>query len=200
LDVAYDTPDVSEMGKTTQSPYDGLQYIRLNKLGAFVLAKTAEYEEPSVISKSSITLSTDSLTIVVDEADTTAPVILEPYTHRVSPNRFRTDFGFFLKNTKTKQELEDKITLFKQSVKVDIPDNWEVFFKELRQKIDPLTPVKDVFVFQIPTDNPELLRLIAKDVTLRKYCLKAEGYHIIVPKKNMSRFRKRLGEFGYLLP
>lgn len=200
LDVAYDTPDVSEMGKTAESPYDGLKYIRLNRLGAFVLGKTAEYEEPSVISKSSITLSTDSLTIVVDEADTTAPVILEPYTERVSPNRFRTDFGFFLKSIKTKQELEDKIALFKQSVKSDIPVNWEVFFKELRQKIDPLTPVKDIFVFQIPRDNPELLRLIAKDATLQKYCLKAEGYHILVAKKSMGRFRKRLGEFGYLLP
>lgn len=199
LDIAYDTPDITELGKTAESPYDGLKYIRLNALGAFAMAKQDTYDMPDAIMKSSITLSDDSLTITIDEKDTTAPIILEPYTERVSPNRFRTDYAFFLKGAKNKTDLENKISLFKQSVKVEVPANWGNFFNELRQKIDPLKKVSNLTIFQIPQENKELLRLIAKDATLQKLCLKAEGYHIILTRTNLPKFKKRLQEFGYLI-
>lgn len=199
LDIAYDKPNVSEMGKTAQSPYDELKYIRLTKLGAFVLGVEAKYETPASLHQSTIKLSENSLTIIIDEADTTAPVVLEPYTERVSPNRFRTDFRFFLKGIGTQKQLNDKIQLFKNSVKVDIPPNWEQFFKELNQKIDPLKQVKNTKIFHIPEDNKELLQLVAKDPVFQKICLKAEGYHIFVSNKNLPKFKQRLQEFGYLM-
>jgi len=199
LEIAYDTPDVSEMGKTAKSPYDELKYIRLTKLGAFILGIEAQYSAPAAINKSTIRLSENSLTVIVDESDTTAPVVLEPYTERVSPNRFRTDAGLFLKGVANQKQLDDKINLFKQSVKVDIPENWEHFFKELKRKIDPLILVRNNKIFQIPEDDRELLQLIAKDAYLQKICLKAEGYHVIVSNKNLPKFKKRLQEFGYLL-
>ena len=40
LDIAYDTPDVSVLSKTAYSYYDGLKYVKLNDLGAFVVGKT----------------------------------------------------------------------------------------------------------------------------------------------------------------
>lgn len=199
LDIAYDTPDVEVIGRTTQSPYDGLKYIKVNSLGAYVLGNISDYETPDAISKSTIRLSDNSLTVIIDEDDITAPIVLEPYTERVSPNRFRTDYSFFLKNVVNKRQLNDKINLFKQSVKIDIPENWERFFKELNQKIDPLESVRNISVFHIPADNKELLQLIAKDPLLQQICFKAEGYHIIVSNKELPKFKKRLQEFGYLL-
>jgi hypothetical protein len=199
LDVAYDEVDTSSMGQTCYSPYDGLRYVRLNSLGAYVAGRAPAYEVPETIGQSSIVLSGDSLTIVADEQDATAPVLLEPYTERVSPNRYRTDHTFFLKDCRTKKELKDKINLFKESVSNELPPNWEAFFKELEGKIDPLDNVANVKVFKIPPDNKTLIQLIARDATLKKLCLKAEDYHILVPKNNLSRFKKRLQEFGYLL-
>lgn len=200
VDLAYEQPDTTDIGLTTESPYDGLRYVRLTPLGAFVIGKAKTYELPTAIKQTTIELSKDSLTIIVDENDDTAPVILQPYTERVSPNRFRTEFSFFLKGVKTKKELQDKIKLFKQTIPSDnLPLNWTTFFRELEQKIDPLNTVSNIKVFQIPKDNPELIRLIAKDVSFRKLCMKAEGYHILVEKKKMAAFKKRLQEFGYLL-
>ncbi len=199
LEIAYDTPDVSELGETAKSPYDELKYIRLTKLGAFILGIEARYEAPAAINKSTIRLSENSLTVIAEESDTTAPVVLEPYTERVSPNRFRTDAGIFLKAVGNQKQLDDKINLFKQSVKVDIPENWEQFFQELKRKIDPLKLVRNNKIFQIPEDDRELLQLIAKDAYLQKICLKAEGYHVIISNKNLPKFKKRLQEFGYLL-
>ncbi len=199
LDVTYDAPDTSEMGITAQSPYDGLKYIRLNNFGNYVIGNTEEYELPDAIVNSSISLSDDSLTITIDESDLTAPIILEPYTDKVSPNRYRTNYTFFLKGTKNKKELEDKISLFKQSIKVKLPPNWEQFFDEIRQKIDPLIDIDHYSIFQIPESNKELRQLIAKDPVLQKITLKAEGFHILVDDAHLLKFKNRLQEFGFLM-
>lgn len=198
VDIAYNEVEEYEEYEFS-SDYQGLKYIRLNKLGAYVTSMGGKYEMPQSLTQSSIQLSKDSLTILIDENDTIAPVILEPYTQQVSANRFRTDYGFFLKGVKSNSDLESKIKLFKQSIKTDLPHNWTAFFTDLRKKVNPLQRKDTVKVFEIPTDNKELLRLIAKDRLLQKLCFKAEGYQIIIKDKDYNRFKKRLQEFGYLL-
>lgn len=199
LDLAYDKVDGELIGQTCDSPFDGLKYIRLNPLGAYIAGKQTRYDAPEEISHSTIELSKDSLTIISDKDDPTAGIILEPYTEKVTPNRFRTDFSIFLKDISNKTELANKIKLFKYSVTEDLPPNWVAFFEQLHQKIDPLEEVSTMHVFQIPDNNPELIKLIARDAKLKSLCFKAEGYHIIVPKKKLASFKARLREFGYLM-
>lgn len=199
LDIAYEAVDGSMMGQTCDSPYDGLKYIRLNSLGAYVSGQRTRYEAPEEISHSKIELSPDSLTIISDKNDTTAAIVLEPYTEKVTPNRFKTDFSIFLNGISDKKELADKIRLFKQSVTEELPPNWITFFDQLHQKIDPLAKVPSMVVYQIPADNPELIKLIARDAKLKNLCFKAEGYHILVEKKKLAAFKARLREFGYLM-
>ena len=199
LDIAYDTPNVAIMGKTAQSPYDGLKYIRINKLGAYALEKTSTYESSGTLTKTTIRLSEDSLTVIIDENDMISPLILEPFTERVSPNRFRTEADFFLRGVVSRTQLNHKIDTFKTSVSADIPDNWQRFFQALKGRINPLETVSDIRVFHIPNKNKELIQLIAKDPYLQEICLKAEGYHVIVSHKNLPKFKRRLEEFGYFL-
>jgi len=199
LDLAYNEVDAEVMGDTCDSPFDGLKYIRLTNLGAYVAGLRTRYDAPEEISHSTIELSKDSLTIISDKDDPTASVVLEPYTEKVTPNRFRTDFPIFLKGIYNKKELTDKIALFKQSVTDELPPNWQTFFEQLHQKIDPLENIEDIIVFQIPDNNPDLIKLIARDAKLKSLCFKAEGYHILVPKKKLSKFKARLQEFGYLM-
>jgi len=199
MDIAYNTPNLSIPGTSGYSPYDELKYIKLNKLGAYVLGISDTYEASENVSKSSIELSDKSLTIVIDEADHTAPILLKPYAQRASPNRYQTNFSYFLNSVTDKKTLEDKITLFKQTVKVEIPEIWNQFFNDLHKKIDPVKKIFGHNIFRIPPDNKELMRLIAKDATLQKLCLKAEGYHIIVKNSNLNKFKSRLQEFGYLM-
>ncbi len=199
MDIAYEAVDGSIMGQTCDSPYDGLKYVRLNKLGAYVSGQRTRYDAPEEISHSKIELSVDSLTIISDKDDTTAAIILEPYTEKVTPNRFKTDFSIFLKGIADKKELVNKIRQFKQTVTEDLPSNWVAFFNQLHQKIDPLAKMPSMVVYQIPADNPELIKLIARDGKLKSLCFKGEGYHILVDKKNLAEFKARLREFGYLM-
>jgi len=168
-------------------------------LGAYVSGQRTHYEAPEEISHSKIELSSDSLTIISDKNDPTAAVVLEPYTEKVTPNRFKTDFSIFLNGISNQKELTDKVKLFKQSVTEDLPPNWVTFFEQLHQKIDPLKKIPSMIVYQIPPDNPELIKLIARDAILKDLCNKAEGYHILVTKKNLPAFKARLREFGYLM-
>ncbi len=199
LDIAYDDVDVSVMGKSCYSPYEGLRYIRLTRLGSYVFRLSSTYEAPELTNNTSLKLSKDSLTIIADESDTNAATLLQPYTERISPNRFRTEYSFFLKNCKTKKQLRDKIKLFRQIIVVDVPPYWENFFKELEAKIDPLEKAADIYVYKIPPENKVLINLIARDPDLKKYCMKGEGYHILIKKSHLSKFKNRLGSFGYLM-
>ena len=200
LDIAYDTPNTENFGDSCKSPYDALQYVRLNSLGAYILGKIQEYELPETITNQSINLSEDSLTIIINKDDITAPVILEPFAYRVSPNRYRSDFSYFLTGITSKTDLDAKIDLFKQSIRIkDMPEVWKNFFIELHHKLDPLIMIEDVYIFQIPDDNKDLLNLVVKDPVIRSLSQKAEGHQILVPQKNLNRFKKRLQEFGYLM-
>ncbi len=199
LDIAYEEVDAATIGKTCDSPYDGLKYVRLNSLGAYVSGQRTRYDAPAEIRHSKIELSSDSLTIISDKDDATAAVVLEPYTEKVTPNRFKTDFSIFLKGISGKKELSDKIKLFKQSVTDELPANWTTFFDQLHQKIDPLEKISSIIVYKIPADNPALIKLIARDTKLKNLCYKAEGYHILIEKKKLTQFKTRLQEFGYLM-
>lgn len=197
--IAYEKPNVETLGKTAFSPYDGLKYVQLTPLGYYVTGNTNTYVQPKGSTGSEILLSKDSLTILVDADDVIAPTLLEPYSERISSTRYRTDFRFFLKECRSIKELDGKIKLFQQFISNELPSNWVQFFTELRQKIDPLTPIEEMKIFKIPEDNPNLIQLIARDAQIRKLVIKAEGYHILISKANMNRFKKRLQDFGYFL-
>ena len=199
VDIAYDEPDLSELGVTAKSPYDKLRYIRLNPLGAFVLGKSDHFEIPTAITNTSIALSPDSLTITVDPDDQVAPTLIEPFSRQVSSTRYQTDASFFLRECRSKDDLDHKIHLFRECVRSNVPANWESFFKTLRQKLNPLEIVGDYQTFKIPADNVQLKEIIVRDEVIQSLTLKAEGYHILVHQKNLSKFKKRLSAYGYLI-
>jgi len=200
VEIAYNAPDTDQIGGTCFSPYDGLQYVRLTDLGAYVFGKTKEYTKPVNVQKVPLILSKDSLMILSDETDSTADILLQNYTQRVGANRYQTDAAAFLKDCKAKGDLQNKINLFKQTVTDKLPPNWNAFFEGLLANINPLKKVTSSYVLmQIPDDKRELMRLIAQDTILKKYALKAENFHILVKKTDLAKFKNRLKEFGFLL-
>jgi len=198
-DIAYDTPEMEDLGGTCYSSWEGLRYVRRTPLGDYVCNLTERYEARQETTNLGFVISPDTLMIAADTTDLAAAAVLEPYTERVGATRFRTDSQIFLKNIKSKRELADKITLFKQVVGSELPSNWQAFFQEMQHKVNPFVREDDMTVLRIPTDNTALIRLVAQDPVLKKLVVKAEGFLILVPKGNMAPLRRRLREFGYLL-
>lgn len=200
VEIAYNQPDTSDITRTFFSPYDGLQSVRLTELGAFITGQNQSYQLPDEIQEMPLVLSEDSLMILSDENDTTADILLQNFTQKVGANRYQTDEAIFLKDCSSQSDLLQKINFFKQTVKNELPANWEMFFESLKSKINPFTKVTSKYeLLQIPSDNRELIQLIAQDSVLKNLVLKGEGFHIFVKKTDLTPFKNRLKEFGFLL-
>ena len=68
---------------------------------------------------------------------------------------------------RSEKDLETRISMFRQLVSTQLPDNWEQFFKDLRDKVDPFEELNNVIVLQIPSDKKTLVHLIAHDPVLK---------------------------------
>lgn len=200
FDIAYDRPDRTIVGKTCYSCYDGLRYFRLTKLGAYLFGFSESYNIEELLEDKSITFSPDALTITVGNSDSSMAFTLKPYTRQLGPNRYATDSQTFLQGIHSRADLAQKVKMFREVTNTKFPPNWEAFFDDLSMKVDPFVPLNEqMMLYKLPERNRALIQLIAQDSTLKKFVLKAEGYHILFPKSKMPLFKKRLAEFGYLV-
>ena len=199
IDLIYQESDVSIISETADSPYDGIKAIRLNDLGAYVLGLTNAYES-KVKAPFALELADDSLSILLTDGDQDrAAMAVASFAKPLGNKRFYTDSALFLNDCKTPADLKHKINIFKSVFSEELPTNWNKFFNEISQKVNPIEEDTDFAVFRVDHDNQNLIQLIARDKELRKYCLKAEGFLILIAKKDINKFRKRLQTFGYLL-
>jgi hypothetical protein len=198
-ELAYDEPDLDNLGRSSFSSWDGLRYVRRTALGDYLCGSTKEYIPASTESDDRFLLSPDTLLISMEGSNPVKTSMLDPYTERIGPNRFRTDAQIFLKNVRSKKELESKIELFKHIIQQDLPENWNDFFTDLIMKINPFEPIAPLHVMKIPQENKALIRLFAQDPVLKTLVRKAEGYYLIVSDDKYSAMKRRLQEFGYLL-
>lgn len=199
LDIAYDDIDTTELGKTYFSVYDGIKAVKLTNLGAYILGKTSQYEAPKVQKTYDLTLSSENLIILVEGETNMTDNLLGTYADKVGSNRYAVSNETFLKNINSKKELKIKIDIFKQIINTELPPNWKTFFSVLDKKIHPLTLIEEVLVFKIPSDDPELIKLLIQNPAIKKLLIKAEDYQIIVSKKDYPMLKTKLKTFGYLL-
>jgi hypothetical protein len=198
LDLVCEEPNCKGIGYTCDSPYDGVRYIRLTPLGAYVLGYTDEYES-EITQPFELELSDDVLSILLTAGDMElASRAIASFARPVGSKRFQTNADMFLQDCNTAKDLKQKIDLFSTLFPGDLPSNWQTFFKELSQKANPLTE-EEFLVFSINPNDQKLLQLLAQDEKIRELCSKAEGYRILVRTKDFKRLQKLLRAYGYLV-
>ncbi len=201
LDLAYNKPinkKFQDGKKNYLSKYDGLKYIRLNALGAYVLGVSKAFTSTSEVERAKVFLDDVHLIITLSMEDRLMEMVVQQFGAKIGKNRFKVDFGAFLKGCNSHEAVVDKISLFKERVEPDPPKIWLDFFNSALDRVDPLAPEEDFEVFKL-RPNKELRLLIARDPEISKLILKAEDYHILVKKRHVSILKKRLEAHGYLL-
>ena len=199
LDIIYEEPNLAVLSKTADSPYDGIKAIRLNDLGAYVLGLTKSYES-KIKAPFTLELAEDSLSILLTDGDQErAAMAISSFAKPFGSKRFYTDAKLFLGDCKNPTDLDHKIRIFTSIFSDKLPPKWQTFFDEISQKVNPIEEDSDYTVFRLDQDNHSLLQLIVRDPELKRLCLKAEGFLILIANKDIKRFRKRLQTFGYLL-
>ncbi|WP_114781398.1 hypothetical protein [Botryobacter ruber] len=201
-DIAYDYPKneaAEQYGLDYISVWDGLRYVRLTPLGAYVLGQTEFYEPPKVEKSGQLYLEEDLLIINYTGEDKVTTMMLEKVASKSTATRYKVDYQTFLKDCATRKDIENKIEVFRVHIEPKPPQVWENFFQELLDKYNPLQKQAKFRVFSIPADNKELIALLARDEVLKKLVIKAEQYHILVKETDMAVLRARLEKFGFLL-
>jgi hypothetical protein len=198
IDLAYDEAvDIKAFNGDIPDPYRSLKYFRLNDLGAYILGKTETYIPPQTFSNDELFLSKDALIITTHEDNKRAKMLLKEHMNKVGDNRYTTDYEKFTDKCYSIIDIKEKIKGFKNIVG-KIPTNWQTFFDEIVKNAYPIEELDNYKIFKIK-NNPELIRIIARDEVLKKWIIKAEQFHIVILEKDAYQVKKRLRQLGYFM-
>jgi|GEM_PF-3289276 len=181
-------------------PFDMLRYIRLTRLGAYLLGRIDNYNFSSFKKEEGkIRLDESQLLIHVEESvGNVKRHVLSELAVPINQVHYKVTFGSFLKGCRDMPAVLSKLEKFKSVVGNKWPKNWEAFEKELKTRNQLINRVEEAKVYRLES-QPELLQTIVNDPTLRKLILKAEDYHVVVLPENHRGFLKRIRDLGYFL-
>lgn len=201
VDLGYSTPEntmYQQYKKPWLTVYDGLKYVRLTKLGSYVLGRTKSFKTDITIESSEIDIDKNKTILSIYGEDPIKQMLLESMGNKINKSSYMVDFQSFLKDCSTSRDVENKIKFFRKNISAKPPAVWENFFKDVLARINPIEQVEDVIVFRIKPDR-KLISLLTTDKILKQYIIKAENYHIIVKSSDFSKIKRRLSVLGFFL-
>lgn len=197
LEVAYRKPDAHDA-----SMFDTLQYVRMTDLGKYVFHFTESYTPPQNKEEGEL-FHLDEQRLVIRSLKENNPYesLLNDTAISIGNHRYMMSNESFLKNCRSEKDVKDKIDFFKRFISKDIPEVWTNFFESLLRQCHPLKSVgADKYViYQLDGKNKELIHLLSTDPLLKSIIIRAEGYKILVEKKQQKAFMDKLKAHGYLL-
>ena len=193
-------PSGAEGGALGVSPFDAVEYIRLTPLGRYAMGVTKEYEMPKI--KQEVYFELDPERLIIRSLKDPNPYeqLLRDTAEPISRGRFQTSALSFLSGCHSREDVEGKISIFKQFIANELPPLWEQFFQSLLQHCKPLEEDKASYRhYTLQPDNRELIHLITTDPTLRQLAIRAEGFRLLVRIEDIRKFENQLKKHGYLI-
>lgn len=183
--------------------YSFVKYVRLTKLGAFVLGLTASYEAEGMHKpKEYFEADSDRLIIVSRQIDGKNPYegLLTNIAEKISENRWVVTPKTWLGGCTSVNDLIAKQDFFKENVCSEPLEVWSRFFARMIDRCNPLRIPKEQYsVRQIDSSNKELLQLFLTDSYLRKHTIRGENFTILIEKGYLKKVEEKLREYGYLV-
>lgn len=199
MEIAYADINTTKHGSTFYSGYDGLMYLKLTALGRYVFGFSKEYEPAQAQQKNKLHFDEDSLMILAEGDISMLDLMLANYAEKAGNNRYKITHTHFLKDCRNKNDIEKKISLFKKTISSTLPAFWEQQFIAWRLNATKVEKNLSAVVFKIPAEARDLQKLMAQDAVLKTLVLKAEQFNILVPSADLSKFKARMKELGYLV-
>ena len=135
------------------SKYDGLRYVKLSKLGEYVIGRTESYDFGDFKEEADILMDEDRLILSVIGEAPMKIMYLEQVAQRIGENKYKFNYENFLKNIDSEDELRERVENFKNKICQELPDIWREFFEELHSRVGSLELVEDVVVMKIRRDK-----------------------------------------------
>lgn len=196
VEIAYDDVD-----KTMASCYSGLRAFRLTSLGRYELGMENDYKRESGVVDDGIELEDNILLIKVKNEHVPGIGFIKSISVPATTMRYRVTFKTFLKECKNAKDAMSNVAIFRSIIKGEMPQIWSDFLAEIERKCVPMKLLnsRNYFIYEVPADNKELLKIFVTDSTLLSLCHRATGNLILVKVDDLPKFKSILLDYGYSL-
>lgn len=180
------------------SYFEILSAIRITPLGAYVMGKNNDYEAQAV-AEENVVLDENSLYISYNGENPSLRSVIEQTARIIGKNLYKVDYESVLGDCANHKQVQSKINVFQKLLSANPPKIWKDFFSQLNQKSYEMKSENNQYlIFSLP-QNQELINTIAREPNLKKYILKAEGYMILIRRKDIAIVKKQLKSYGFLI-
>ncbi len=182
------------------SRYDGLQYFRINALGAYVFEWTDRYEAPPVENRSILKVLPNHEIVITDKVLLTEGdrLFLEKISDKVSSSVRRLSVRSLLGAAEKGTNPEEILSFLQSHATGEIPETVLSLLGDAAERTTCLSYSGRSHI--ITCADPLLASMIAADRKLKKLCMAAgEGHIAVLPGKEKA-FLKALADLGYIVP
>ncbi len=181
------------------SRYDGLQYVRLNPLGAYCLDISDSYNPPEIKERKFFKIQSNMEIVVCDSALTaTEQYSLEMFAEQTSDMVWQVSKEKILLNIEQGNSIVKLIKFIETHCENELPETVQVFLNDIGRKIKSILSISDAFL--VKCNDSVTATAITSDSSLKRICQLAGENSVVVGKKNEKAFRTRLRKKGYILP
>ncbi|MFA0436896.1 hypothetical protein BCT78_10915 [Vibrio breoganii] len=208
VDIAYVTPESAQDNYYDRwgqydldylSIYDGLKYIRLTKLGAYVLGVVDTYIDVSESTKTSIALLPKNRVQFMQPPTTSERVFLTNYADEVTDQVWQLCTSKILSHLENGGDLEEiQSFLSERDEQPYFPTQIEHLFKTLESNKNAVR-LEGRFLL-LKCDTESIAKNIASAPKLQKLCQRVGKDQLIIPEGKESLFRQLVHELAYAMP
>ncbi len=193
-------PQYRKRNKLWLTPFDGIMEVSLTPLGSRLSGRKEQSRQPEAQTPR-LHLDHRQLIVTVESSDPMAELMLQQLACRIGPSSYLVQSREFLNGCSSVEDVQDRVRQFCRCIHDELPENWKEFFSRAVQQAKPVEPVKtEYLIFRIDPEQTELINILFQDDQIRRHLKKAEDYHVLIASAGYAQVRKRLLEYGYLLP
>jgi len=208
IDIAYVEPDKAQDNYADEywlddleylSVYDGLTYLRLTQLGAYVLGITDSYSESFASSETPITMLPKYGIKFLQQPTASEKIFLTHYADEQTKAVWQLSVSKLLSHIENGGELaEVQDFLTQRDEQPYFPTDTEHLFKTLTQNKVAVTLEGRVLLLQCSSET--IAKNIACAPIIKKWCKRVGKDQLIIPEGKEAVFRKLIHELKYAMP
>ena len=176
---------------------DGIQAVRLNAVGSWYFHGGDDgcFEEAE---SGTVVLDSRRLLIQLRGSNPVLRVTLEQTAEALPGGFYRIDGETFLKDCNNRELVERKVEALRSLLPDDLPPVWQQFLDSVLSRINPVELQEDLIVLKLG-DSDDLRERIIIDPALRALVLLTEGNRLVVARRDLGKFKRRLKKLGYFV-
>ena len=180
------------------SRYDGLQYFRLNPLGAYCLGLATQYEPSTPPGSASLSVFPDRRLCANTPLSPDERLVLETWANAESDAVWRLDRDRILAAVESGHDADGLRRFLAERDDQPLPETVEGFLRDAERGARALrTQGMGLLIECVDAD---IAARLATDARTARLCLRAGERHLVVRTKSEAAFRKAVRALGYGMP